>query len=128
MSRAWQEGNKAQSSKEGVVMKKCIVFTVGILVVFLMFAWVYGAEQIITGITKSFDAKTGRLVIQTETRGEATYSIPQTVKAYLKVKGRDTEVANAWQFLQDNLMKGTRVQILPTGGTVITIWILEVPR
>jgi len=108
--------------------KKAIIFLVTILAACSMISAVFGAEVMISGVAKSFDAKSGRLVLQTAPQRESTFSIPQTVKVYLRVKGKDTEVADEWRLLQDNLMKGTKVQILKSEGTVITIWIMEVPR
>ena len=111
-------------------MKKVNVFMVCILAaVLLISAVLYAAEMVtVTGVAKSFDAKTGRLVMQTATQKEASFSIPQRVRVYMAAKGKETEVADAWQFLKDNLMKGTKVQLMHSGGVVTTIWIMEVPR
>jgi len=110
-------------------MKKVIIFfTACIITVLLTISLVYGAEPIVSGITKSFEAKAGRLVIQTTTGGTATFSVPQTVKVYIRVQGRDIAVSSSWKVLQDNLIKGTKIQILSYGGVPDTIWIVEVPR
>jgi len=50
------------------------------------------------------------------------------VTVYLRVEGRDIEVTDEWRFLAANLMKGTKLQLMQSGGSVVTIWILEVPR
>jgi hypothetical protein len=109
-------------------MKKVIIFSTCLITVLLTISLLYGAEPIISGITKSFDAKTGILVIQTTNGSTATFSVPQTVKVYIRAKGRDIEVLNSWQVLRDNLIKGTKVQILSYGGVLNTIWLVEVPR
>jgi len=108
--------------------KKTFIFIVTILTACLMISAVFGAEVMTSGVAKSFDAKTGRLVMQTASQSEATFSIPQTVKVFLRVKGKDIEFADSWRFLQDNLMKDTKVQLMQSGGTVVTILIMEVPR
>jgi hypothetical protein len=109
-------------------MKKAVVFIVWILTAVWLIATICYANEMVSGVAKGFDAKTGRLVMQTASQSEASFSIPQSVKVFLRVKGKDIEVADEWRFLQDNLMAGTKVQILQSGGTVFTIWILEVPR
>lgn len=86
------------------------------------------ADEMVSGVVKSFDAKTGRLIVQTAPQREATFSIPQIVKVYLRAKGKDIEVADSWRFLRDNLMESTKLRLMISGGSVITIWILEVPR
>jgi hypothetical protein len=114
--------------EEGVKMKRVIVFIVCIVAASFLISTICYANEMISGVTKSFDAKTGRLVLQTSSQSEATFSLPQTVQVYMRAKGKDIEVADSWQFLQDNLMKGTKVQLMRSGGTVGTIWIMEVPR
>jgi len=109
-------------------MKKAIVFIVCIMAAGVLIATICNANEMVTGVVKSFDAKTGRLVLQTAPQSEASFSIPQSVKVYLRVKGKDIEVADEWRLLQDNLMKGTKVQLMQSGGAVVTIWIMEVPR
>ncbi|MCJ7547768.1 MAG: hypothetical protein MUP30_13285 [Deltaproteobacteria bacterium] len=109
-------------------MKKAIVFIVCIMAAVVLISTICYANEIVSGVTKSFDAKSGRLVLQTAPQRESTFSIPQSVKVLLRAKGKDIEVADEWRFLQDNLIKGTKIQLLQSGGTVITIWILEVPR
>jgi len=109
-------------------MKKVIVFMVSIMAAGVLISTICYANEMVSGITKSFDAKTGRLVLQTAPQRESTFSIPQSVKVFLRTKGKDIEVADEWRLLQDNLMKGTKIQLLQSGGTVITMWILEVPR
>lgn len=109
-------------------MKKITVFLVCIMAATLLISAALYASEMVSGVAKSFDAKSGKLVLQTATQKEATFSIPQTVRVYIGGKGKDTEVADAWQFLQHNLGHGTKVQILHLGGEVQTIWILEVPR
>ncbi len=86
------------------------------------------ASNMVSGVTKSFDAKTGRLVVQTAPQRETAFFLPQTVQVYLRVKGKDIEFADSWRFLQNNLMQDTRIQLMQSGGEVVTIWILEVPR
>jgi siroheme synthase len=109
------------------MLKKVIVFMVCIFAaVLLISALVYAAEMVtVAGVAKSFDAKTGRLVLQTASQSEAIFSIPQRVQVYMGAKG---EVVNAWQFLQNNLGNGTKVQLMHSGGVVNAIWIMEVPR
>jgi flagellar basal body-associated protein FliL len=114
-------------------MKKAIVFIVCIVAaVLLISAIVYAAEMVtVTGVAKSFDAKTGRLVLQTAPKTEATFSIPQTVRVYMAAKSKDTkdtEVANVWPYLQNNLGTGTKLRLMHTAGVVNAIWIMEVPR
>jgi hypothetical protein len=110
-------------------MKKAIVFIVCIVATFFLISTIICyANEMVSGVTKSFDAKSGRLVLQTAPQTEATFSIPQSVKVFLRTKGKDIEVADEWRLLQDNLMKGTKVQLMQSGVAVITIWILEVPR
>ncbi len=109
-------------------MKKVIVFIVCIVAASWMISAVFGSEVMTSGVTKSFDAKVGRLVMQTASQVEATFSVPQSVKVLLRVRGKDTELADARNFLENNLRKGTKVQVLQAGGSVLTIWILEVPR
>jgi hypothetical protein len=110
------------------MLKKVNVFMVCILAIAVLISAILYAAEMVTGVAKSFDAKTGRLVLQTASQTEATFSIPQSVRVYLRAKGKDTEVADAWQFLKDNLMKGTKLQLMESGGSVVTIWILGVPR
>ena len=109
-------------------MKKVIVSMVSIMAAGMLIAAICNANEMVSGVTKSFDAKVGRLVMQTASQGEATFSVPQSVKVLLRVRGKDTEIADAWNFLENNLRKGTKVQVLQAGGSVLTIWILEVPR
>jgi hypothetical protein len=109
-------------------MKKVDICMVSILAVALLIATCCYADNMVSGIVTSFDAKTGRLIMQTSSQSEATFSIPQSVKVYLRADGKDIEFADSWQFLRDNLMQGTKVQMLRIEGSVITIWILEVPR
>ena len=106
-------------------MKKAIVFIVCIVAAGVLISTVLYAAEMVAGVAKSFDAKSGRLVMQTASQSEAIYSIPQRVRVYMGAKG---EVADAWQFLQNNLGNGTKVQLMHSGGVVSTIWILEVPR
>jgi hypothetical protein len=110
------------------MLKKINAFIVCILAVVLLIAAICSASEMVSGITKNFDVKTGRLVIQTASQREATFSVPQSVKVYLKTKERMIEIADSWRFLQDNLVKGTKVQLMPAGGSIVTIWIMEVPR
>lgn len=110
------------------MLKKVSVLVVCIFAAALLIAAICYANEMVSGVTKSFDSKTGRLVMQTAPQSEATFSITQSVKVYLKAKKKDNEVTDQWRFLQDNLMKGTKVQVLLSGGAVVTIWILEVPR
>jgi putative copper export protein len=110
------------------MLKKITVFMACILATVLLISTVLYAAEMVTGVAKSFETKTGRLVLQTASQSEATFSIPQRVRVYMAAKGKDTEVADAWQFLKDNLMKGTKVQLMHSGGVVNTIWIMEVPR
>ena len=113
------------------MLKKVTIFTVCIVAAVLLIAAVLYAAEMVTGVAQSFDAKTGRLVLQTAPQSEATFSIPQRVRVYMAAKGKDTkdtEVADTWQFLKDNLMKGTKLQLMHSAGVVNAIWILEVPR
>lgn len=112
------------------MLKKVTVFVVCILAAGMLISTVLYASEMVTGVAKGFDAKSGRLVLQTATQKEVSFSIPQTVKVYMAAKGKDTdiEVANAWQFLKDNLMKGTKIQLMHTADVVNAIWIMEVPR
>ncbi len=110
------------------MLKKVSVLVVCILAAALLIAAICYANEMVSGVTKNFDSKTGRLVMQTAPQREATYSLSQTVTVYRRVKGKDIEVTDQWRFLQGNLMKGTKVQVLLSGGVVVTIWILEVPR
>jgi flagellar basal body-associated protein FliL len=126
MSPAWQGGNRKKN--EGVKkMKKAIVFVVFIIVLCMLISAVLYAAEMVTGVAKTFDAKTGRLVMQTATQQEVTFTIPQTVKVYKILRGKDVAVADAWQFLKDNLIKGTKLQLMESEGAVVKIWILEVP-
>jgi hypothetical protein len=109
-------------------MKKIIVIMVATMVAAVLIATCCYANEMVFGITKSFDAKSGRLVMQTASQREATYFLPQSVTVYLRVLGKDNAVTDGGRFLQDNLINGTQIQVLQSGGTVITIWILEVPR
>jgi hypothetical protein len=110
-------------------MKKMIVIMVStMMVAALLMATCCYANEMVSGVVKGFDAKTGRLVMQTAPQQEATYFLPQTVTAHLRVQGKDNAVTDGWRFLQDNLIQGTKVQVLQSGGTVLTIWILGVPR
>jgi flagellar basal body-associated protein FliL len=126
MSPDWLGVNKGK--RGGVKMKRIIVIMVSIMVAALLIATCCYANEMVSGVVKGFDGKTGRLVMQTAPQREATYFLPQTVTVYLRVKGKDNAVADEWRFLQDNLIKGTKIQVLQSGETVITIWILEVPR
>jgi hypothetical protein len=110
------------------MLKKGSVLVVCILASALLIASLCYANEMVSGVTKSFDSKTGRLVLQTASQSETAFSIPQSVKVYLRAKGKDTEVANSWQFLQNNLGARTKVQLMQSGGAIVTIWILEVPR
>ena len=110
------------------MIKKVIVFIVCIMVTALLISIVCSASETVSGVAKSFDAKTGRLVIQTVSQREATFSVPQSVKVYLRAKERMIEIADSWRFLQDNLIKGAKVQLMQAGGSVVTIWLMEVPR
>jgi hypothetical protein len=109
-------------------MKKAIVFIVCLVAASFLISKICYANEMVTGVAKSFDAKTGRLVMQTATQREVTFSIPQTVKVYQKVKGEDIAVTNPWHFLQHNLGNRTKLQLMHSGVVVTTIWILEVPR
>jgi hypothetical protein len=111
-----------------MMMKKIIVFMVFIMATSMLIANFCYANEMVSGVVKSFDAKTGRLFMQTASQRESTFSIPQTVTVYFLVKGKDAEIADEWRFLSDNLMKGTKVQLTLSGGVVVTILILEVPR
>ncbi len=109
-------------------MKKSSVLVVCIIAAALLISTCCHANEMVSGVVTGFDAKSGRLVMQTAPHREATYSLFQTVSVYLRVKGKDIEITDEWRFLQNNLMKGTEIRVLQSGGTVITIWILEVPR
>ena len=110
------------------MLKKVSVLVVCILAAALLIATICSANEMVSGVTKSFDSKTGRLILQTAPQSETTFSITQSVKVYLKAKGKDNEIVDSLRFLQDNLMKGTKLRLMESGGTVFTIWILEVPR
>jgi flagellar basal body-associated protein FliL len=117
-----------KGKRGGAKMKKIIVIMISTMVAALLIATCCYANEMVSGVVKGFDAKTGRLAMQTAPQREATYFLPPTVTVYLRVKGKDNEVADGWRFLQDNLIKGTKIQVLQSGGTVLSIWILEVPR
>jgi hypothetical protein len=108
--------------------KSTIVMVCIFAAALLMSAMLYAAEERVTGVAMGFDAKTGILVMQTATQKEVTFSIPQTVKVFVRSKGKDEEVADAWPFLKANLMRGTKLQLRQSGVIVTTIWILEIPR
>jgi len=110
------------------MLKKVIVFIVCIMAAGVLITTICYANEMVAGVTKSFDSKTGILVMQTASQRESTFSIPLKVTVYLRVKGRDIEVTDEWRFLAANLMKGTKLQLMQSGGSVVTIWILEVPR
>jgi hypothetical protein len=103
---------------------KVIVFilAVSVLIYTLCFA-----ETQVTGIAKSFDPQSGRLVLQAAGQVGTTMNIPQTVKVYLQTPTEEKEMADAWNFLRDNLLKGTKVKILQSEGVVTAVCILEVP-
>jgi hypothetical protein len=87
------------------------------------------SEVTVTGVTKSFNPQSGRLVITTTSQAETTVTIPPTVKVYLKTQDEDIEVSDAdkLKFLKDNLFRGTGITIQKTQGVVTAIWVLEVP-
>ena len=104
----------------------------GIVVLILMTSWMIPSLSLaavtVTGVTKSFDYTSGKLVLQTPSGRETTISIPQTVKGYIKTKNNeDIEVVDVWNFLKDNLFSGTKVTIEEIDGVVMAIWVLEVP-
>ncbi len=107
-------------------MKKGVVFLACFIAVLALISPICRADETISGVAKSFDNKSGRLALQTTAQTETVVYIPQTVKVYLMVKVR--EVAKDWWFLRDNLMKGTKVKVLKSGGSVVTIWFVEIPR
>jgi hypothetical protein len=110
------------------MLQKVTVFIASIFVASLVMSSVCSAQQTITGVVKTFNAKTGTVVIQTASQKDATFSVSQTVVVFRKANGKDIQVAEAWQFLKDNLMNGTKVQLKQLAGTVVTIWILGVPQ
>jgi hypothetical protein len=110
------------------MQKKSGGFLVWVLAATLLMAGICYGNEMVSGVVKSFDAKTGSLVMQTATQKEAAFSIPQTIKVYFRVKGKDLEVTDSWQFLKDNLMKGTKLDLMEVSGTVITIWIVRIPQ
>jgi len=110
------------------MLKKGAFLVVCIMMAALLCATCCFANEMVAGVVKSFDAKSGRLVMQTASQREANFSIPQTAKVYLRAKAKDIEITNSWQFLQDNLMKDTKVQLMAAGGTLVTIWILRIPQ
>ncbi len=110
------------------MVKKVKAFIAFILMASLLISSVCLAEMTMTGITKSFNPESGKLVLQTTSQTETIVYIPQTVKVYVKVKGKEIEIADAWKFLGDNLGHETKVTIERSGGVVTTLWVLEVPR
>ena len=82
----------------------------------------------IEGVTKSFNSGSGSLVIKTTSYGESAVTVPQTVQVFIKIKKDDIEVEDVWNYLRDNLRKGTKIKIEQSGGLATTIWILEVPQ
>lgn len=110
-------------------MKKIIFsFTIAIAIfAVILFARVY-ADDMVSGVVKSFDGRSGRLVIQSNYGGTDSFIVMPSVRVYLRIKGRDIEVSNPWQLLQDNLIGGTKVELLRSGSSILTIWIVEVPR
>ena len=106
-------------------MKKgIIVFILAVSVLISTFCF---AETQVTGVVKSFDPQSGSLVLQMQSGGETTVSIPQTVKVYLMNNTEPIEGTEAWKILKDNLFKGTKVQLEVSGGSATAIRILEVP-
>ena len=106
-------------------MKKEIV--VFILAAAVLISSICFAETQVIGVTTSFDPNSGRLMIQKQSGTETTVSIPQTVQVYLMSSTEAREGAEAWKILEDNLFKGTKVQLEMSEGAVIAIRILEVP-
>ena len=106
---------------------------IGIFALILAASWLIPslclAAVTVTGVTKSFNTESGRLVLTTQSQTETTLSISQTVTVYLKAPDEDIAIAEevTWKFLGDNLLKGTRVTIEKTEGVVTALWILEVP-
>ena len=107
--------------------------TIGIFVIILVTSWLIPslclAAVTVTGVTKSFNTESGRLVLTTQSQTETTLHISQTVKVYIKTQDEDIAVkeADTWKFLEDNVMRGTRITIEKTDGVVTALWILEVP-
>lgn len=112
-----------------MMMKKVTSIMVFILAASWFIPSLSLAAVTITGVTKTFDPQSGRLVLKTPSGAETTVYIPQTVKVYIKTKDEDIPVADAdtWKFLGDNLFKGTKVTLEKTKEGVTTIWVLEVP-
>lgn len=108
--------------------KRPVVFIILILTVLWLIPSLSFAEMTVTGVTKTFNPQSRRLVLTTTSQTETTLSIPQTVTVYIKTKTEDIEVADVWKYLGDNLFKGTKVTIEKTEGVVTTIWVLEVPH
>ena len=104
---------------------KVIIF---ILSLSVLLSSVCFAQTQMTGVTTAFDPDSGRLVLQTQSGAKTTVSIPQTVKVYLTNNTEAIEGVEAWKILEDNLFKGTKVQLEVSEGVAIAIRILEVPR
>jgi hypothetical protein len=108
--------------------KQLIIVMILVLMATLLVSSVCFPEIMENYVTKSFDSTSGSLVLKTQAGTETTVSIPQTVKGYIKTKNNeDIEVVDVWNFLKDNLFKGTKVTIEKKGGVVMAIWVLEVP-
>ena len=109
-------------------MKTVVYFLISVLAISVLIPHLAQAEDSVVGIVKSFEVRSGKLLLHIPPAREATFTIPQTAQVYMKVKGKDMAPSNPWQFLQDNLIEGTKVELLRSGGIVVTIWILEVSR
>ena len=104
-----------------------------LFVLILAASWLFPSLSMtavtVSGVTKTYNPESGRLVLQTTSQTETSVYIPQTVTVYIKTEDEDIAVAEAdtWKFLEDNLFEGTKVTLEKTEGTVTTIWVLEVP-
>jgi hypothetical protein len=109
--------------------KKATVIVILILTASWLLPTLCSAAVTMTGITKTFNPQSGRLVLTTQSRTETTLYIPKTVKVYIKTKDGDIAIteADTWKFLADNLFKGTKLTLEKIESTVTTIWVLEVP-
>jgi hypothetical protein len=105
--------------------KELIVFILTVSVLISAFCF---AETQVTGVTTSFNTNSGRLVLQAQSGGETSVTVPHTVKVYLTTNTEAIEGTEAWKILADNLFKGTKVQLEVSEGAVTAVRILEVPR
>ena len=85
------------------------------------------AVEVIGGLTSTFNAKTGELVLLTS-EGQVTVYLPQTVGISVKPRLATQPVPADWTFLRNNLIEGTRVSIELLDKLVTNIVILEVPQ